>query len=192
VTPVNSVISALWLIFLAYWLVAAVRAKRSVRQAGWWRGVFVRAALVCAIVFSFELPGVERAGEWLQSVTAIGANAIVVEAGIAICAIGIALAIWARTHLGKNWGVPMSLRQEHELVTSGPYSFMRHPIYTGILIAMFGSGLSEGPVSCALFFAFLIYFTYCAKMEEGTMAQQFPQVYPAYRKRTKTIVPFLL
>ncbi|MGB6953481.1 MAG: isoprenylcysteine carboxylmethyltransferase family protein, partial [Candidatus Cybelea sp.] len=91
----------------------------------------------------------------------------------------------------SNWGLPMTRRANPELVTSGPYALVRHPIYSGLLLAMIGSGLALS-VSWAI--GLLIvgpYFIYSARAEEQTMADAFPQQYPAYRTRTKMFVPFV-
>jgi protein-S-isoprenylcysteine O-methyltransferase Ste14 len=184
VTPVDPVIQALWVAFLLFWLVMALRAKPSLRGGSWWRGLALRAALVCAVVLLFEVPAVDT--------FASGFGPLSRTAGIALCAAGLALAIWARFHLGRNWGVPMSLRAGHELVTTGPYALMRHPIYSGILLAMLGSGIAEGAVSLALFLVFAVYFAVCARSEERTMSRQFPAAYSEYMKRTKMLVPYLL
>jgi protein-S-isoprenylcysteine O-methyltransferase Ste14 len=112
-------------------------------------------------------------------------------AGVLICLLGIALAVWARRHLGRNWGMPMSIKVDPELVTSGPYAHIRHPIYTGVLLAMLGSAV-VGDVWWLIFFvAFGIYFVISAKTEEKRLVQQMPNQYPDYMRKTKMIVPFV-
>jgi protein-S-isoprenylcysteine O-methyltransferase Ste14 len=105
---------------------------------------------------------------------------------------GFALAVWARRHLGRNWGMPMSLKQGHELLTTGPYRYVRHPIYTGMLLAVLGSALINGPIWVVVFVGGAIYCVYSARTEEGLMLQQFPEQYARYRGRTKAIIPFLI
>jgi len=111
--------------------------------------------------------------------------------GVILCAAGIAFAIWARRHIGRNWGMPMSLQEDHELVTTGPYARVRHPIYSGMLLAMVGSMLAEGAGWLPPFLIFFVYFIYSAKTEEKLMVQQFPNEYPAYKERTKMLIPFV-
>jgi protein-S-isoprenylcysteine O-methyltransferase Ste14 len=98
---------------------------------------------------------------------------------------------WARYYLGKNWGMPMTVKEDPELVTGGPYTFVRHPIYTGILLAVLGSVLA----SSLLWLVILVFFTYefirSVKGEEMLMTKQFPEKYPAYKKRTKMLIPFV-
>lgn len=100
-------------------------------------------------------------------------------AGVGFCALGVGLAILARTYLGRNWGMPMSRKENPELVTSGPYALVRHPIYGGMLLAMLGSTLGESVFWVLPFILFGIYFIYSATREERLMVRQFPDRYPA-------------
>ena len=120
------------------------------------------------------------------------ASLLVSMLGVILCAAGVSFAVWARVHLGMIWGMPMSLREKPELVTSGPYQFVRHPIYSGFLIAMFGTALVDGMIWFLAFIIMGIYFIYSATREEKMMAEQFPDKYPEYKKRTKMLVPFVL
>jgi protein-S-isoprenylcysteine O-methyltransferase Ste14 len=124
--------------------------------------------------------GIERA-IWSPALASIG---------IALAALGIGFAIWARVYLGRNWGMPMSLKEDAELITSGPYAYVRHPIYGGLLVAMLGSALVSVWWIVA-WVLFIVYFIWSAKTEEGIMAEQFPQAYSAYMKRTKMFIPFI-
>ena len=86
----------------------------------------------------------------------------------------------------------MSLREKPELITSGPYQFVRHPIYSGFLLAMFGTGLADGTTWLLILIVMGIYFIYSAKTEEKMMLKEFPEKYPAYMKKTKMLIPFVL
>lgn len=85
----------------------------------------------------------------------------------------------------------MSLKQGHELVTTGPYRVIRHPIYSGILTAMLGSGLVAGGFWLVLFVIAAAFFIFSAKTEEGLMTPQFPETYPEYKKSTHALIPFV-
>jgi protein-S-isoprenylcysteine O-methyltransferase Ste14 len=119
-------------------------------------------------------------------------SVILAAIGAALFACGIALAIWARLHLGRNWGMPMSQRAEPELVTSGPYRFVRHPIYSGLLTAMLGTALVDNLLGLIVVAVLVAYFYYCGTVEERNLAATFPRAYPEYRSRTKMLIPFLL
>jgi len=105
---------------------------------------------------------------------------------------GLALAVWARIHLGRNWGMPMTERLEPELITSGPYRFVRHPIYSGLLLGLIGSALATNFLGLIIVLILGAYFVYAATVEERNLVTTFPAAYPAYREHTKMLIPYLL
>ena len=111
--------------------------------------------------------------------------------GLALFVIGLALAIWARLYLGKNWGMPMSEKVDPELVTTGPYRLIRHPIYAGIILAMIGTAIAVSLYWLAAVVVIGSYFTYSAFVEERIMARTFPDSYPAYKRSSKRLIPFV-
>lgn len=170
-----------WAAFWIYWLVAAFSMKRG--HVPWARELRIRAVvLVLAIVLirfgAFRGHGLNT-DPWRAGF------------GLLLFGLGLGFAIWARVHIGRNWGTPMSQKDEPELVTSGPYHLVRHPIYLGILFACIGTAV-------ALSWLWLIgaalagvYFIYSATVEERYMTKEFPQTYPAYQRSTKMLVPFV-
>ena len=112
--------------------------------------------------------------------------------GAVVFAAGIALAVWARVHLGRNWGMPTTQKAEPELVTSGPYRFVRHPIYSGILTAALGTALANNLIGLIIVGVLGAYFYYSASVEEKNLTATFPTAYPAYRDRTRMLIPFVL
>jgi protein-S-isoprenylcysteine O-methyltransferase Ste14 len=114
-------------------------------------------------------------------------------AAAVLCVIGLAFAIWARVTLGRNWSGVVTLKEEHELVERGPYRFVRHPIYTGILTMFFATALAQGHLS-GFVGTLLLFASFWIKLrdEEKLMLQQFPERYADYRRRTKRIIPFVL
>ena len=94
-------------------------------------------------------------------------------------------------HLGRNWGTPMTQKNDPELVTSGPYHLVRHPIYSGILVAGLGTALALSWLGLIAVVLAGVYFLYSATVEERHMTQQFPDSYPAYKRSTKMLVPFI-
>lgn len=116
---------------------------------------------------------------------------LVLTVGFIMFLSGLALAIWARIYLGKNWGMPMTQKEDPELVRSGPYSYIRHPIYTGILLAIIGSVVAGGLFWLVFLIITAPYFIYSAVIEERLMMEQFPKVYPSYKGKTKMLIPFV-
>jgi protein-S-isoprenylcysteine O-methyltransferase Ste14 len=112
-------------------------------------------------------------------------------AGVALCAFGVGLAISARWHLGRNWGMPMSRKEQPELITSGPYAFIRHPIYTGLILAMLGSAIGVNIYWALMLIPVGAYLILSARQEESVMLLQFPAQYAAYMARTGMLAPQL-
>jgi protein-S-isoprenylcysteine O-methyltransferase Ste14 len=111
--------------------------------------------------------------------------------GVAACATGIGIATWARVCLGRNWGMPMTVRARPTLVRSGPYRVVRHPIYGGLLLAALGSALVTGPGWLVVVIGAAAYFVVSLRVEESDMARAFPDQYPDYAGHTKRLIPFV-
>ena len=112
--------------------------------------------------------------------------------GVAVTMAGLAIAIWARFYLGANWSATVTLKQGHELIRSGPYSVVRHPIYSGLLLAMLGTAIYVGEIR-GLFAVALATWAWKMKsrVEESFMESEFGDRYVAYRREVKGLVPFL-
>jgi protein-S-isoprenylcysteine O-methyltransferase Ste14 len=93
--------------------------------------------------------------------------------------------------IGRNWGTPMTQKDEPELVTSGPYRLVRHPIYSGILVAGIGTAVALSWLGLTAVVLAGIYFLYSATVEERYLAERFPDSYPPYKRSTKMLVPFV-
>ncbi len=113
--------------------------------------------------------------------------------GLALDLVGVAFAIWARLTLGRNWsGLVATVKEDHTLVQSGPYVLVRHPIYTGLLMALLGTALTVGtPQSYMGAAAGLAALLIRVRIEERLMAARFGAAHAAYRERTKKLIPFL-
>jgi protein-S-isoprenylcysteine O-methyltransferase Ste14 len=171
-----------WLVFWIYWLAASVGVKAG--RTRWARFTGVRVAIILIVLLLLRLRvfqghhGVTN-NAWLQGV------------GLAIFLLGLALAVWARIYLGRNWGMPMSEKADPELVTTGPYRTVRHPIYSGIILAMVGTTIAISLYWLVAVVLLGTYFIYSAAMEERYMAGRFPDTYPRYKQSTKMLIPFI-
>jgi protein-S-isoprenylcysteine O-methyltransferase Ste14 len=122
----------------------------------------------------------------------IDTNPWLVAIGLVLFAAGLAFAVWARLVMGRNWGTPMTQKDEPELVTSGPFRLVRHPIYSGLLLASAGTAIALSWPWLVVVALVGVYFVYSAKVEERFLAEQFPAAYPDYRRSTKMLLPFVL
>ncbi len=178
---VATIILVVWVIFWTYWLAASLGVKQG--RTRWGRFAGARVAIVLIVLLLVRAKVLKgqtiTSDPWLEGI------------GLAIFLAGLALAVWARRSLGRNWGTPMSEKVDPELVTNGPYRRVRHPIYSGILLAMVGTAIAISwywLIAVALVGAF---FVYSALTEERYMTAHFPEQYPDYKHSTKMLVPFI-
>ncbi len=188
---INLIVAIFWLIFIFYWAISAIGVKKPVPGKGSWRGwALARLGLIVLLIALYKLPIFSPFWDFAYRLSFFY-NGTVRIVGTFLTALGIAFAVWARRHIGRNWSGRPTMKIGHELVTSGPYRFVRHPIYTGILIALFGSGLVNGPTWMVAFILFALIFSWRIHVEETYMMELFPGQYPAYRARTRALIPFL-
>ena len=178
---IDVVIGAGWLVFWIYWLAAAAGVKAG--RTRWTRFAGFRVAIILVVLLLLRL-GVFKGH-------AVTRDPLLQVIGLVIFLLGLALAVWARVYLGRNWGMPMSEKTDPELVTTGPYSTVRHPIYSGIILAMIGTTVAVSLYWLAAVVLLGAYFIYSAAMEERYMAGRFPDAYPKYKQSTKMLIPFI-
>jgi protein-S-isoprenylcysteine O-methyltransferase Ste14 len=179
---VDLVILVGWVGFWIYWLAASVGVKTGRTRWGQFAGIRVGIILIVLLLARLRV---------LKGHT-VTHDAVLEGIGLGLFLLGLAVAVWARIYLGGNWGMPMTRKDNPELVTTGPYHLIRHPIYSGILLAMIGTAIA---VSVYWLIAAVViggYFIYSATVEERYMAERFPDTYPGYKRSTKMLVPFLL
>jgi protein-S-isoprenylcysteine O-methyltransferase Ste14 len=182
-------ITACWLVFASVWLIASVSTKRSVYR----ESAGERAQYWLLLVIAYVLLTQGRRFPYPLSLTLVPRIALSGWTGAVLCGCGLAIAIWARLILGRNWSGIVTLKEDHELVQRGPYRFVRHPIYTGLQSMFLGTAIAYGHL--AAFIAVpLVFVSFWIKLnqEERLMLKQFPHDYPDYQRRVKRIIPFLL
>jgi len=120
-------------------------------------------------------------------------TAIILAVAASLCVFGLLGALWARRTLADNWSGLVTLKEGHELVQRGPYRFVRHPIYTSLLLMVMGSATAAARLAAWLgFLLFAASFWIKIRQEEALMMRHFPEAYPAYKARVKALVPFVL
>lgn len=170
-----------WVAFWIYWLAASVSVKAG--RTRWGRFAWIRVAIVLLVLLLmrarvFKGQNISNS-PWLEGI------------GLAIFISGLAVAVWARLYLGRNWGTPMSEKVDPELVTTGPYRRIRHPIYSGIILAMVGTAVAVSWYWLIAVALLGTYFAYSATVEERYMTGLFPDAYPAYKRTTQMLIPFV-
>jgi len=171
-----------WAAFCLVWLVAAFSMKRG--RVPWSRELRIRAVLAVVVILLIRLGAFRGHG--------VHTDPWRVGIGLVLFALGLGFALWARRHIGRNWGSPMTQKDEPELVTSGPYHLVRHPIYAGILAAGFGTAVALSWLWLTAVALAGVYFLYSATVEERFLTGRFPDAYPVYKRSTKMLVPFIL
>jgi len=176
-------------VMIASWLILAIGSKRSVGRH-WGKEIGVRLAILAVVLLGIRLTAMRHFSPNKQ--VFVPHKMPMELGGVVLCGLGIGLALWARITLGRNWGMPMSRKQDPELVTRGPYALARHPIYGGVLLAMLGSAIGANLFWIVPFLLFGAYFIFSARREEKIMIEEFPNQYRAYQVRTKMLLPFLI
>ena len=176
----------LWLVFFLYWAISALSSKAAKKTESVAERLQRMAPL--AVAYGLLFYNAISLG-WLNKrfVTDSATAAVI---GVTLTAAGVAFAIWARWHLGANWSAIVSIREEHELIRSGPYRRVRHPIYTGMLLAMRGTALVLGEVRGLLAFAITLAAFYTkARKEEAWLTHEFGEKFEAHTKQTGMFLP---
>jgi protein-S-isoprenylcysteine O-methyltransferase Ste14 len=182
-----------WVVFWVYWLISALNTKRTTYN-GW--GTFLGIRLAILLVVLLLLRSHHIHSDFWSSVFnnhyLVTHNLPLEIIGSVIVIGGLLFAVWARLHLGKNWGTPMSHKENPELITSGPYHYVRHPIYTGILCAVLGTAIAIGTAWLVLLIISGTYFIFSAFREEKYLETKFGDSYTKYKKSSKMLIPFVL
>ena len=179
-------IDALWLLFGAFWLVSALKRKKTKQRETILQRFGYTLPLALAFYFLYQTPPVYG---WLRDrflpVEPVGA-----WLGVVLTAGGVAVAFWARWHLGANWSGVVTLKQGHELIRTGPYRTIRHPIYTGILLALLGTAITFGEVRALLAVALVWSSFYVkARREELFLSQEFGPRFAEHKQNTGMFLP---
>jgi protein-S-isoprenylcysteine O-methyltransferase Ste14 len=184
-----NLIGAIWIAWTIYWLIAAQSAKHDTRrESPGSRASHIIPLMVAAwLLWSPRLPAGFLGGRFLPAWPAT------FWIGVAILIAGLGFSVWARHVLGRNWSGIVTVKQDHELIEQGPYRWVRHPIYTGLLIGFLGTAIARG--EWRGLFAVVIVFAALwrkLKLEEQWMIETFGDAYLRYRERVRALIPFVL
>lgn len=181
--------AAIWLSYVAYWWAMSTNVKVTERN----ESAASRLARVVAMVCAVALLSLRTVPLPLLNGRFLPFGAVWFWSGAAITAGGLLFSVWARRHLGKNWSQAVTVKEGHELITSGPYALVRHPIYTGLLLGFIGSAVARGEwrglLAVALVFGAL---WHKLRLEEKWMRAQFGEPYEAYSRKVAALVPYII
>ena len=178
----------MWGCMLLFWLISSFMVKRSVKTEGIANRIFYLFFFVLAgyLAFTNDIPF-----DFLYMKILPQQNGWKIT-GFILCALGIAYAIWARAFLGKNWSGRVTIKQNHELITHGPYAITRHPIYAGILAGLTGYAFIEGLVKGYLAVGIIIIgMLIKIYREEKFLHEAFGEKYKTYSLTVKRLIPFI-
>jgi protein-S-isoprenylcysteine O-methyltransferase Ste14 len=180
---------AMWICWLVYWAVAARNAKATERR----ESAASRASHHVPLILGAALLSVPNiAGHALEQYFLPQTTALQ-WAGVACTAFGLGFSAFARAWLGRNWSSEVTVKQEHELIRGGPYALVRHPIYTGLLVALIGATLTVGRWRAIVGLAFMLAaLVRKLAIEERFMAEQFGDAYARYRAEVPALIPFVV
>lgn len=181
-------IDAIWIVFWIVWTIAAAGVKPATRQ----ESAATRVPYTLVVIVSFLLVFDPMFGTGFLARRFVPDSPAVQFAGLAVTIAGVAVAFWARAILGGNWSSVVTIKKDHELIRCGPYAFVRHPIYTGILMMLLGTvlvvGQVRGLISLALSFAG---WRMKSLIEERFMMDQFGERYVDYKRHVKALIPWI-
>jgi protein-S-isoprenylcysteine O-methyltransferase Ste14 len=184
----HNTLGCIWGVFGLLWFLPAFFGKRTLqRQTSGSRVLqIVLVAAAYVLVFNPDLPYP------LLNVRLVPAGATAALVGYGLLVAGLLFAIWARVYLGGNWSANVTLKQNHTLVRSGPYRMVRHPIYTGLLVALLGTAITLGELRCFLGVTLAaIAWKIKSMTEEAFMRQQFGEQYTRYQLEVKALIPYV-
>jgi protein-S-isoprenylcysteine O-methyltransferase Ste14 len=182
-------ILTVWIIVGLVWLAASVSLKSVAREEPLGSRLFHILAIALAFFLLFDL----HLNAGVLNRRFVPDTPAVWWTGFALTVAGAALAIWARLLLGANWSATVTVKQNHELKRTGPYAIVRHPIYSGFLLAMLGTAIAFGEIRGLIAFA-LAFIAWRMKslIEERFMLDQFGEQYARYKREVKALIPFVL
>lgn len=175
-----------WLVFVVYWIIGAANTRRTAQKESFASRYGVMLLVVTSYVLMFD----NAADIGVLGTRFLPRTLPIAIAGIVVTWLGVGLACWARIHLGRNWSGRVTIKEGHELIRTGPYSHLRHPIYTGLITGGVGAVLFVGHWRTVLGLVILVVgFSMKAKKEESMLSQQFGEAFQEHRKHTGFLLP---
>jgi protein-S-isoprenylcysteine O-methyltransferase Ste14 len=184
----HNTLATIWTVFWVLWVLPAVFGKKTVRRQT--NGSRILQLVLLLVAYVLIVNG-ELGLNWLN-LQLVPEGRASTAVGYGLLMAGMLFAGWARLFLGGNWSSSVTLKQDHTLIQSGPYRIVRHPIYTGLLVALLGTAIALGELRCFLgVLLAAIAWKIKSMSEETLMVQEFGDQYTRYREQVKGLVPYL-
>ena len=187
--PYWTIISCCWVVFWVFWTVSGLRIHAPRRKASLAFTILNTALLYAGFVL--VLVGRQINGPLAIRLTSEAAYGYI--AGTVFAVAGVALAVWSRRVLGSNWSGAVRITEAQRLVQTGPYAFVRNPIYSGIALAVLGTALVAGTIGGLVGFALVVASLWQkGRLEERFLLAEFGEAYAAYQQKVKFLIPFVV
>jgi protein-S-isoprenylcysteine O-methyltransferase Ste14 len=175
-----------WIVFVIYWIVGALKTRATREKESFTS----RFAVLSIEIVGYGLIFSGSTGIGFLGTRVLPRTMASVVAGVVLTWTGIGLAIWARYHLAEYWSARVTIKEGHQLIRTGPYARLRHPIYSGLILATFGSALAIDEWRCVLGLC-LVLAGYClkARKEEAMLSQQFGDAFREHQKHAGFLIP---
>ena len=179
----------IWIVFIVFWVLAAFVQKRNARRQTLGSRL-MQTSIILLVLMPFFIEG-RRVGLLYRH---LYPNILAVQYfGVVLLLLGVAFAVWARFVLGRNWSGIVTVKEDHTLITRGPYAWVRHPIYTGILLALLGTAITLGTIlNMVEVPAVALALWLKLRTEEKFMVETFGEQYTTYRQQVKALIPHLI
>ena len=175
-----------WIVFAAYWAIGALKTRRTTKKESF----AARYGIMFIEVIGFVLLFDQDADVGVLGQRVFHSSRTIAFTGVALIWAGIALALWARWHLGQYWSGRITIKEDHRLIRTGPYARLRHPIYSGLDLAVIGSALAIDQWRCvAGVFVIILGFWIKARREEAMLTAQFGTEFQEHRQHTGFLLP---
>jgi protein-S-isoprenylcysteine O-methyltransferase Ste14 len=175
-----------WIVFVVYWAVGALKTRRTVHK----ESLASRYGIVVLEVLGFTLLFSERGDIGVLRRHILPQTYAQAIAGVALTWLGIAIALWARWHLGQYWSARITLKEDHQLIRTGPYAYFRHPIYSGVDLAAIGGALAINRWRCVLGVVLIVLgYGIKARREERMLSMQFGEEFEQHKRQTGFLIP---
>jgi protein-S-isoprenylcysteine O-methyltransferase Ste14 len=184
----NQVLEIIWIVWLMSWVAASFWSDRAQKRAPTLETWIYRAAMIAGGILLAPWTGQLLEEKPICEVSFVGVCVLA-----AVMLAGLSLTWWARIYLGPLWSSVITRKKDHKIIDTGPYAFVRHPIYCGLIVAILATAVAEGKATALLGSALVIlgvWLKACTE-ERFLMTELGPEIYDAYCRRVPMLIPFL-